>query len=77
MEFHNQALKSDIDISGYEMLTKYIGGLAEYIRKELKTFDLKDIGDAMVKGRTKKTNKKEEITATRWAHDKEVLGSSS
>ncbi|KAL5846144.1 hypothetical protein ACOSQ3_009668 [Xanthoceras sorbifolium] len=38
-----------IDVDDYDVFMKYIGGLAEYIRKELKLFIVETIEDAIVK----------------------------
>ncbi|CAL8120210.1 unnamed protein product [Prunus armeniaca] len=48
-EFHNQAMVLDIDVDDYDVFMKYTGGLADYIRKELKLFTVDTIEDATVK----------------------------
>ena len=57
----------DIDIDDYDVFTKYIGGLADYIRKELKLFTVDTIEEAIVKAiaieaKTKRTDKKDDIS---------------
>lgn len=65
MEFQNQALKLDIDFRNTRYLRNTRAVLPEYIKRELKMFDLEDTWDATVKaivieGRSKKTDKKDE-----------------
>ncbi|CAL9019205.1 unnamed protein product [Prunus brigantina] len=48
-EFHNQAMVLDIDVDDYDVFMKYTGGLADYIRKELKLFTVDTIEETTVK----------------------------
>ncbi|KAF6139957.1 hypothetical protein GIB67_023053 [Kingdonia uniflora] len=49
MTFHNQALGFDIDVDEYKVFMKYMVGLSESIRRELKLFIVAYIEDATVK----------------------------
>ncbi|KAL5779052.1 hypothetical protein ACOSQ2_009789 [Xanthoceras sorbifolium] len=62
-----------IDVDDYDVFMKYIGGLAEYIRKELKLFIVETIEDAIVKAiaieaKNKRADKRD---------DKQLSGSKS
>ncbi|CAL2240331.1 unnamed protein product [Prunus armeniaca] len=57
----------DIDVDHYDVFMKYTGGLANYIRKELKLFTIDTIEEATVKAITievknKGTDKKDDIS---------------
>ncbi|CAL2244416.1 unnamed protein product [Prunus armeniaca] len=74
-EFHNQAMVLDIDVDDYDVFMKYTGGLADYIRKELKLFTVDTIEEATVKAiaieaKNKKTDKKDDrskpVNKTDW-----------
>ncbi|CAL9001201.1 unnamed protein product [Prunus brigantina] len=74
-EFHNQAMVLDIDVNDYDVFMKYIGGLADYIRKEPKLFTIDTIEEATVKAiaiaaKNKRTDKKDDrskpIIKTNW-----------
>jgi len=58
-EFSNQGMALDVDLDEYTIYMKYVSGLHEYIRKELKMFSVKSITEASIKasaieGRLKK-----------------------
>ncbi|CAL2259851.1 unnamed protein product [Prunus armeniaca] len=74
-EFHNQAMVLDIDVDDYDVFMKYTGGLADYIRKELKLFTVDTIEDATMKAiaieaKNKRTDKKDDrskpVNKTDW-----------
>ncbi|CAL2266527.1 unnamed protein product [Prunus armeniaca] len=74
-EFHNQAMVMDIDVDDYNVFMKYIGGFADYIRKELKLFTIDTIEEATVKAiaieaKNKRTDKKDDklklVNKTDW-----------
>ncbi|CAL8994908.1 unnamed protein product [Prunus brigantina] len=74
-EFHNQAMVLDIDVDDYDVFMKYTGGLADYIRKELKLFTVDTIEEATVKAiaieaKNKRTDKKDDrskpVNKTDW-----------
>ena len=48
-EFQNQALVLDIALEEYPVYMKYVAGLSEYIRKELKLFTVESISEASAK----------------------------
>ena len=48
-EFSNQGMALDVDLDDYTIYMKYIAGLHEYIRKELKMFSVKSITEASIK----------------------------
>ncbi|CAL2229058.1 unnamed protein product [Prunus armeniaca] len=65
----------DIDVDDYDVFIKYIGGLANYIRKELKLFTVDTIEEVTVKAITieaknKRTDKKDDrskpVNKTEW-----------
>ncbi|KAL6276832.1 hypothetical protein ACE6H2_020433 [Prunus campanulata] len=54
----------DIDVDNYDVFMKYTGGLADYIRQELKLFTIDTIEEATVKAiaievKNKRTDKKD------------------
>lgn len=62
-EFQNQAMILDLDLGDYVIYMKYISGIHEYIRKELKMFSVNTISEASIKaiaieGRHKKSDSK-------------------
>ncbi|KAK1377226.1 hypothetical protein POM88_033419 [Heracleum sosnowskyi] len=62
-EFQNQAMVLDIPLEDYSIYMKYVAGLNEYIRKELKLFTIESIHEATVKaiafeGKLKKSDNK-------------------
>ncbi|XP_004305946.1 PREDICTED: uncharacterized protein LOC101303732 [Fragaria vesca subsp. vesca] len=48
-EFQNQAMVLDIVLEDYSVYMKYVSGLNEYIRKELRLFTVESIAEASVK----------------------------
>ncbi|KAL6124914.1 hypothetical protein ACLB2K_077422 [Fragaria x ananassa] len=48
-EFQNQAMVLDIVLEDYSVYMKYVSGLNEYIRKELRLFPVESIAEASVK----------------------------
>ena len=59
-DFRNQALVLDLRLDDFAIYMKYVSGLAEYIRKELKMFSVTTLAEACVKataieGKLKKT----------------------
>ncbi|CAL2266311.1 unnamed protein product [Prunus armeniaca] len=74
-KFHNQAMVLDIDVNNYDVFMKCIGGLADYIWKELKLFTVDTIEEATMKAiaieaKNKRTDKKDDrskpINKTDW-----------
>ncbi|TXG50795.1 hypothetical protein EZV62_023319 [Acer yangbiense] len=81
-EFHNQALVLDIDVDDYDVFMKYIGGLAEFIRKELKLFTVETIEDATVKAiaiesKNKRIDKRDEKQSSSNKNDWKKTGEQS
>ncbi|CAL8998775.1 unnamed protein product [Prunus brigantina] len=60
-EFHNQAMVLDIDVDDYDVFMKYTGGLADYIRKELKLFTVDAIEEATKKGKQSKEGQTQKV----------------
>ncbi|MEX5618406.1 hypothetical protein ABFV55_27385, partial [Pseudomonas syringae] len=48
-DFRNQALVLDLRLDDFAIYMKYVSGLAEYIRKELKMFSVTMLAEACVK----------------------------
>ncbi|KAK4841029.1 hypothetical protein QYF36_024060 [Acer negundo] len=48
-EFHNQAITLGISMEGHDIFMKFMGGLAESIRKELKLFNVRTINEVTIK----------------------------
>lgn len=49
MEFRNQTMVLEIDLRNYAIFIKYISGLSEYIRREMKLLPLETISEASIK----------------------------